>query len=455
MRRSALLLGALTGALALTPAGCSSPSTGQASRTSPASTSVAAPSTSAGTSPTGGSPSPRSSTAATPATTASPRASASSGPSPTASTPRPSTAAPTPAADPPSSSPVPAAVQAAYRRMTPAQRAGQLFMAGTPATTASAAVLGVIRHQHVGSVILTGRSHASVSATHAVTRRLQGAATAAATGGVPLVVAADQEGGNVQVLQGPGFSRMPTALTQGGWGAVQLKASARTWGQQLAAAGVNLNLAPVMDTVPSPQAARTNAPIGFYRREYGYTPGTVATHGTAFLTGMASARVATSVKHFPGLGRVRGNTDTTAGVTDTVTTSTDPYLRPFAAGVRAGAPFLMPSSAYYSRIDPRHPAAFSATVLQGLVRRQLRFPGVVISDDLGSAKQVARWTPGQRATMFVDAGGDMVLSVDASVVPAMVRAVTARMASSPAFARKVDAAALRVLTVKHRMGLLR
>ena len=119
-------------------------------------------------------------------------------------------------------------------------------------------MLGVIRRQHVGSVILTGRSHASVSATRAVSRRLQAAATAAATGGVPLVVAADQEGGNVQVLQGPGFSRMPTALTQGGWGADALKASARTWGQQLAAAGVNLNLAPVMDTVPS--AARPQAP---------------------------------------------------------------------------------------------------------------------------------------------------------------------------------------------------
>ena len=91
----------------------------------------------------------------------------------------------------------------------------------------------------------------------------------------------------------------------------------------------------------------------------------------------------------------------------------------------------MPSTAYYSRIDPRHPAAFSATVLQGLVRRQLGFPGVVVSDDLGSAKQVARWTPGQRATMFIDAGGDMVLTVDASVVPAMVQAVTARMAEQP------------------------
>ena len=339
--------------------------------------------------------------------------------------------------------------------MTRAQRIGQLFMVGTPATAASGATLAVIRRQHVGSVILTGRSHASVSGTRAVTRRLQAAATAAATARVPLVVSADQEGGNVQVLQGPGFSRMPTALTQGTWGAAALKAAAAAWGRQLAAAGVNLNLAPVMDTVPSAAAARTNPPIGYYRREFGYTPGTVATHGTAFLTGMASAGVATSVKHFPGLGRVRANTDTTAGVTDTVTTAHDAYLTPFAAGVRAGALFLMPSTAYYSRIDPRHPAAFSSTVLQGLVRRRLGFSGVVVSDDLGIARQVAAWSPGQRATMFIDAGGDMVLTVDSSVIPQMVAAVSARAARDPAFARKVDAAALRVLTVKQRMGLLR
>jgi beta-glucosidase-like glycosyl hydrolase len=343
----------------------------------------------------------------------------------------------------------------AYRRLTRAQRVGQLFVAGTPATVASATTLRVVARQHVGSVILTGRSHAGAAATRAVTRRLQAAATTAATGGVPLVVSADQEGGNVQVLQGPGFSRMPTALTQGGWTPAALQRSSRVWGRQLAGAGINLNLAPVMDTVPSAAAARTNPPIGYYRREFGYTPALVASHGTAFIAGMASSRVATAVKHFPGLGRVRANTDTSAGVTDTVTTAHDAYLAPFAAGVRAGTLFLMPSTAYYSRIDPRHPAAFSATVLQGLVRRQLGFRGVIVSDDLGSAKQVARWTPGQRATLFIDAGGDLVLTVDASVIPAMVQAVTARMASSPAFARKVDAAALRVLTAKQRMGLLR
>lgn len=99
--------------------------------------------------------------------------------------------------------------------MTPAQRVGQLFMVGNPASGISAATVSAVRSYHVGSVILTGRSSAGVSAARGVTAGLQSLATPAATGGVPLFVAADQEGGYVQALSGPGFSAMPTALAQG------------------------------------------------------------------------------------------------------------------------------------------------------------------------------------------------------------------------------------------------
>ncbi len=128
----------------------------------------------------------------------------------------------------------------------------------------------------------------------------------------------------MQVLSGSGFSTMPSGLTQGTWSTSTLQAAARTWGGQLAQAGVNTNLAPVMDTVP---AGFDNPPIGGFDREYGHTPSVVGSHGTAFAAGMAAAGVFATIKHFPGLGRVSANPDTTAHVTDTVTTADRPVSR--------------------------------------------------------------------------------------------------------------------------------
>jgi beta-N-acetylhexosaminidase len=352
----------------------------------------------------------------------------------------------------PATASVPAGgAQAVFNRMTQAQRIGQLFMVGGAATGVGSATLTAISSYHVGNVILTGRSAQGVSATRAISNGLQARAGSAATGGVPLFISTDQEGGSVQVLSGPGFSAIPQALTQGGWSVPTLQASAQSWGGQLAAAGVNLNLAPVMDTVP---VGQVNPPIGSFNREYGHTPDVVAPHGAAVVRGMAQAGVGTTLKHFPGLGRVTANTDTTAGVTDNVTTSTDGYLAPFQAGIQAGAPFVMMSSAYYHLIDPGSPAVFSPTVIGSILRSQLGFHGVVISDDLGSAEQVAAWSPGDRAVNFLNAGGDMVLTVDPGLIPAMIGAVSARMAGDSAFRARVNAAALLVLKVKQARGLI-
>jgi hypothetical protein len=115
----------------------------------------------------------------------------------------------------------------------------------------------------------------------------------------------------------------------------------------------------------------------------------------------------------------------------------------------------MVSSAVYTKIDAKNPAVFSRAVIDGMVRRDMDFRGVVISDDIGNARQLAAWSPGTRAVKFLAAGGDLVLTVDAAQAPAIVKAIRARMADSPTFTRQVHAAALRVLTVKQRMGLLR
>lgn len=332
-----------------------------------------------------------------------------------------------------------------------ATRAAQLVMIGVPAdggdvpTATADAVVGL----GVGGVILTGRTEVALDDVRALTDELQRLASQSRSR-VGLEISVDQEGGEVQALSGPGFSSIPPALMQGELAPTALQRAATSWGNELTAAGVTLNLAPVVDVVPT---GTVNAPIGAFHRQYGSTPPAVASDGSAFLRGMRAAGVATSIKHFPGLGRASGNTDTSTGVIDEVTTSWDPFLRPFAAGIRAGAPYVMVSTATYTRIDPDVIAAFSAEIVNTMLRDQLGYDGVVISDDLGLAQNVTDVPVGQRAVRFVAAGGDMVLTVVPEQATTMVRALTRRAARSPGFRRNLDTATTRVLIRKATAGM--
>ncbi len=332
--------------------------------------------------------------------------------------------------------------------MSEAQRVGQLMMIDCPSTAVSSTTVAAITNDDVGSVILDGNSSLSVQQTAAITAQLQARAPADAR----LLISTDQEGGLVRRMRGPGFSYLPSALDQGQVSPTTLQGEATAWGGQLKAAGVNVDLAPVLDTVPI--GFGSNPPIGDLDREYGNTPTDVAAHGLAVAAGLRAAGVLATAKHFPGLGRVRGNTDTTSGVTDYVTTSTDADLAPFAEAVTSGIPLVMMSTAIYALIDPGTPAAFSSTIVTGILRQRLGFAGVIISDDLGAAAQVAATPVGQRAVDFVAAGGDLVLTVVASQAPAMTAALLARASADPSFKSQVDAAALRVLRLKQAAGLL-
>jgi beta-N-acetylhexosaminidase len=281
---------------------------------------------------------------------------------------------------------------------------------------------------------------------------VQSLATHGATGGVGFYVAANQEGGEIQALRGAGFSTMPSALTQGTLDPSALQADATTWGRELSEAGVNTDFAPVMDVVP-PGTDAQNQPIGVLHREFGHDPATVSSHGRAFIRGMSASGIATTAKHFPGLGRVLGNTDDVAGVVDSVTTTTDPSLRTFRAAVHAGVPFVMVALATYTQIDPAHLAVFSPTVM-GLLRDGMGFDGVIASDDLGAATAVAGIPPAQRALDFLSAGGDLIVSKTAAPTVAMADAVVARASSDPAFAAQVADAVHRVLAAKDASGLL-
>jgi beta-N-acetylhexosaminidase len=355
-----------------------------------------------------------------------------------------------PATSPATASPASACVTQVYGQLTLAQRVGQLFLVAPTADIAGSGTQTALSTYHFGSILLPENADGTASLA-AATAAIQALAPAD-TDDVRFLIGANQEGGQIQQLTGPGFDVMPSAVVQGSWTTSALRNQASIWGSQLHAAGVNLNLAPVMDTVPAGTAS-TNAPIGQLDREFGSDPQANGEHGVAFIDGMASAGVASVAKHFPGLGRVVGNTDFTADVVDSVTTSTDPYLASYRDAIDAGVPYMMVAEATYTKIDPNHLAVFSP-VIMGLLRNGLGFNGVIVSDDLGEAKAVASIPAGQRALDFLNAGGDLITSQAFAPAEEMASTVLATASSDSAFRATVDDAARRILAAKQVQGLL-
>ncbi|MFG6446372.1 glycoside hydrolase family 3 N-terminal domain-containing protein [Microbacterium sp. P07] len=334
--------------------------------------------------------------------------------------------------------------------LTLEQRVGQLFMVGTSVGGPDPITLDAVALQHAGGIFLHGRSSAGVAPAAEFVRAFHDVHV---EGDPPLWVATDQEGGDVQVLSGAGFDSIPTALTQAKSDTATLRENATRWGAQLAAAGVNMNLAPVADIVTSPEAAAQNPPIGALNREYGFDEATVAAKAGAFGSGMRASGVMPTLKHFPGLGRATQNTDTRAGVVDDQVGADSPDVAVYRSLLADGPAVVMMSTAIYSKIDASAPAAFSSAVVTGVLREQLGFTGVVTTDDLSAAAQVRGWAPADRATMSIDAGVDLVLvSADPTVFPEMYAAVLSRAHTDDDFAAKVDAAARRVIEAKASLG---
>ncbi|TDW19060.1 glycoside hydrolase family 3 N-terminal domain-containing protein [Kribbella kalugense] len=363
---------------------------------------------------------------------------------------------PTTSAEPPAQTPTatetpvpkPSCVDQKLQALTLREQASQLIMTGINASGMTAAQNAVVR-QKAGAVFLMGSS-GSLAHTKTAMAAVNSAAT---VNGIRPLIAADQEGGQIQRLKGSGFDRIPAATVQGTWSSSKLTSEAQQWGGQLKQAGVNVDLAPVADVVPSSLKSK-NPPIGQLNREYGDTPQEAGQGVQAFVQGMRKAGIATSVKHFPGLGRVSGNTDFAAGVVDDVTVRGDADLQSFADGIEAGTSMVMISTATYTKIDPKNRAVFSPTVIQGMVRGDLGWSGVVITDDVGAAAEVAAVPAGDRATRFVAAGGDIVINAKSGLTATMVNALVAKAQQDQSFAGKLTSSVRRVLTLKQDHGLV-
>ena len=378
----------------------------------------------------------------------------SSSPSARPTTPKPAASSATPsptaaASGTPSATATATATTGALAGWSLEEKVGQLMMVGVDAQAPTQASAQAVETHHVGNIFIAGRTTAGSQATQKVISSFTSKVGPATTHATPMLVATDQEGGEVQVLSGSGFSDIPSAMDQSTQPRDQLEAAARTWGKELADVGVNMNLAPVVDLVDIDRPT-TNEPIGHWGREYGHDATTVSSQAGAFAAGMQASKVIPTYKHFPGLGRVTANTDTSADVVDRTTGRLpDAAVSVFAGAIAAGAQVIMVSSATYALIDASAPAVFSSKIVTDMLRTEMGFSGVVITDDVSAAVQVQGVAAGDRAVQAIRAGCDIVLaSAEPAVAADMVKSLIAAAQSDPAFAARVDESAARVLALK-------
>jgi beta-N-acetylhexosaminidase len=244
---------------------------------------------------------------------------------------------------------------------------------------------------------------------------------AAKAGGNPaLLVMVDQEGGSVKRLKDGPPSISPADLGKSG-DEGQAKDQGQQTGSYLRGLGVNVDLAPVLDV------AHQNTDPTIKSRTFGSDPSTVAKVGVAFAQGLNDGGAVATAKHFPGLGSATVSTDNHAVTIAATSAELQADLLPFKAAVEAGVPMMMVSTASYPTLGAKKPAALSPTIVNSLLRGQLGFDGVVITDDLESPA-VSNLPPVVAARSALQAGDDLLLyaksaKTSASVFGDLVKAV--------------------------------
>ncbi len=287
--------------------------------------------------------------------------------------------------------------------MTIEEKIGQLIMVGFEGTQANEAIENHIRERHVGGVVLFSRNIQSPQQTAELTNQLQRLARTTAHQ-IPLFIGIDQEGGWVIRLK-EGATVLPGNMALGATDSTELAARAgEITAAELAAVGVNLNFAPVVDVNNNPQ----NPVIG--RRSFGESPELVSRLGVAYIRGLQRHGVLATAKHFPGHG------DTTIDSHfDLPTVSHDLEhihaleLHPFRAAIEADVAAIMTAHIIYPALDADRPATLSPTILTDLLRKELGFDGLLITDDMEMKAIDDRYRSGEAAVMAIEAGADIVM----------------------------------------------
>ena len=280
---------------------------------------------------------------------------------------------------------------------------GALFMAGLPGKELDDSTRRLIAENGVSSFIIFSRNVENPAQLKELCGDL--AAECSANGLPKPLIAIDQEGGTVTRLPAP-WTRFPDArlLAESNDPETALTDYARTCCRELLAAGINMNLAPVLDVCPAGE--------GYFmeRRSLGAEPAKVARLGCLVISEFQKAGVAACVKHFPGLGAARLDPHLVLPVVDREEARLQTEdLPPFQAAVDNGVAAIMTSHTIYKNIDPEQPATLSEKILTGILRDKMAYEGLVVTDDLEMGAIENESTVAKAALRSFQAGADLLL----------------------------------------------
>ncbi|HEY3336753.1 MAG TPA: glycoside hydrolase family 3 N-terminal domain-containing protein, partial [Candidatus Limnocylindrales bacterium] len=297
----------------------------------------------------------------------------------------------------------------------------------------------------IGGVVLFRFQVKSEKQVLAAARALQSAAKAG--GQPPLLILIDHEGGGVRGL--PWAQPVSSATRMGKVDDEdQVRSLGAAAGKALARAGVNVDLAPVAD-VPGDRPSFMRDTL----RTFSSDPERVGQLAGAFAEGLASQDVAATVKHFPGLGRVARNTDRFVETVKATRSALDTDLAPFRAAVAAGVPLVMLSNATYTALDPDNAAGWSRAIATDLLRGELGFTGVSITDSLNGTAKARGVSARSLAALAARAGVDLVMLTGLEDATADAYTTLLRRAESGWLERaQLEASYARILALKATIG---
>jgi beta-N-acetylhexosaminidase len=328
-------------------------------------------------------------------------------------------------------------------RMSLGQMVGQMFMISMGGTQPDYYINKMIRERNIGGVLLFGHNMESEAQTEALTGSLQELSMRTEPS-IPLFIAVDHEGG--EISRAPWVAPQPTAVRVGARGdPAHARAIAEEMGRELLRAGVNTDLAPVVDT-------GFGAAIGM--RSFGEEPELVAEMGAAAVEGFEAAGVVSAAKHFPNHGAASTDSHNSLPVVNHDLATLRTYdLPPFEAAIEAGVPMVMVGHLVYPAIDSGRPASLSPEAI-GMLRGELDFDKVVVTDDLAMAGAKGGGPPARAAVEAVKAGADLlIISSPPQQQADAYEAVVAAVESGEIPRERIEASVGRILKVKEDYSL--